>query len=68
VDRQRPREVGDERDARLERADQQRLAPGIVVRHLAPELDDARPDLVGIEEDLADAAVQDYGQDAFRSR
>jgi len=67
VDRQRPGEVGDEGDARLQRADQQRLLAGVVARDLQAELGDARADLLGVEEDLSDAVVQEYGQDAFRS-
>jgi hypothetical protein len=67
VDRQGPREVGDERDAGLQRPDQERLPAGVVARDLGGELVDAGTDLVGVEEDLADPVVQQDGQDAFRS-
>jgi hypothetical protein len=60
VDRQRPREIGEEDDARLERGDEERLAPGVVGADLAAQLADARRDLLGTEVDVADAAVQVY--------
>jgi hypothetical protein len=67
VDRERAREVGDERDRRLERADQQRLEAPVVVAELGAELLDARSELGGLQEDLADPRVVDgrLGQDAF---
>ena len=67
VDRERPREVGDERDRRLERADQQRLEAPVVVAELGSELLDPRSELGGLEKDLADPRVVDagLGQDAF---
>lgn len=67
VDRERARQVADERDARLQRPDEERLAAGVVARELGAELADARADLVGVEEDLADALVQNVvdAQDAF---
>ena len=43
VDPDRARQVGDEDDARLERRDEQRLAPFVVAGDLAAELADARP-------------------------
>jgi hypothetical protein len=69
VDRYRTGEVADEGDAGLQRADEQRLAVGVVSRQLRPDLRDAVSDLVGVEEDLADALVAcgQRGQDAFRS-
>src|SRR5581483_2151695 len=58
-----PGEVADERDTRLQRADQQGLAAGVVALELGADLPDAPPDLVSVEEDLADALV-DVPQDA----
>ena len=57
VDRDRAREVADERDARLQRADEQRLAARVVAGDLGADLAHAGADLVGVEEDLADAVV-----------
>jgi hypothetical protein len=67
VDRHRAREVADERDAGLERADEQRLLAGVVAAQLRGELPDPRADLVGVEEDLADALVrlEQRAQEAF---
>jgi len=45
--RDRPREVGEENQARLEQPDEQRLAPLVVARDLGAELADARGQLVG---------------------
>jgi hypothetical protein len=69
VDRGRPREVADERDARLQRSDEERLVSGVVGGELVPDLPDPGADLLGVEEDLADALVAfcQRGQDAFRS-
>jgi hypothetical protein len=69
VDRHRPREVADERDAGLERADEERFLPCVVLGQLGAELPDARADLVSIEEDLADALVEldQRAQEAFRN-
>jgi hypothetical protein len=58
-DRHRPRQVGEEDEARLQRPDQQRLAAVVVGRDLAAELSDPRVDLVGREVDLTDALVED---------
>jgi hypothetical protein len=58
VDRHSPREVDDERDARLQRADQQRLVAVVVARDLGSELADARGNLVGVEVDLADPGIE----------
>ena len=52
-----PRQVADERDARLQRTDEERLAPGVVACELRADLPDAALDLLGVEEDLADALV-----------
>jgi hypothetical protein len=68
VDRNRAREVADERDARFQRADEHRLAPVVVARDLGAELADAGADLVAVEEDLADSLVERAdAQDAFRN-
>jgi hypothetical protein len=63
------REVADERDAALQRADEQRLPPRVVGGELRTDLADARTDLVRVEEDLSDAFVvaRCRSQDAFRS-
>ena len=69
VERRGARKVADERDAGLERADEERLAPAVVAGELGADLADARTDLVAVEEDLADALVarRQRAQDAFRS-
>ena len=69
MDRDRAREVADERDARLERADEQRLAARVVARQLGADLPHPAAELVGVEEDLADSLVElgQCAQDAFRS-
>jgi hypothetical protein len=63
------REVADERDARLQRPDEQRLLALVVACEVGAELADAAADLVGIEEDLSDAlvALDQRAQEAFRS-
>jgi hypothetical protein len=68
-DRQRPREVDDERDAGLQGADEERLAVGVVARDLGAELVDAGAELGSVQVDLADALVAwgTGGQLAFRS-
>jgi hypothetical protein len=63
-DRQGARGVADEREARLQRADQQGIEPGVVLGNLPPQLGDSGRDLVCVEEDLGDSAVERY--DAFR--
>jgi hypothetical protein len=67
VNRRRPRQVADERDARFERSDEERLLAGVVPTQLRAELPDACADLVGIEEDLGDALVElnQRAQEAF---
>jgi hypothetical protein len=67
VDQDGAREVAEERQARLQRADEQRLAPRVVPGELGSELANAGTDLVGVEEDLADAfvACRQRAQDAF---
>jgi hypothetical protein len=69
VDPRRARELADERDAGLQRADEERLVAGVVARELGTDLADAGADLVGVEEDLTDALVacRQRAQDAFLS-
>jgi hypothetical protein len=69
VDRRRPRQVADERDAGFERPDEEGLLAGVVTAQLRAELPDPRDDLVSIEEDLADALVElgQRAQEAFRN-
>jgi hypothetical protein len=69
VGRHRARQVADERQARLQRADEQRLLAGVVTRQLRAELSTACDDLVSIEKDLADALVEldQCAQEAFRN-
>jgi hypothetical protein len=57
VDLDRAREVGDERDAGLERADEERLPVAVVARDLGAEGGDACRNLGRVEVDLADAIV-----------
>jgi hypothetical protein len=45
--RHRPREVGEEDDARLERRDQERLTARVVVGEGGPQLTDTDGDLLG---------------------
>jgi hypothetical protein len=56
-DRQRTRQVGRERDARLEQADEQRLQAVVVRGDLRAELADADGDLARVEVDVADARI-----------
>jgi hypothetical protein len=65
-DRDRAREVGDERDARLQRPDEQRLEVGVVAGNVGSELRDPDAQLVLVEVDLADPGVAPR-QDALRS-
>jgi hypothetical protein len=69
VDRHRARQVADERHARFQRADEQRLLAGVVARQFRAELPNARPDLISIEKDVADALVEldQRAQEAFRN-
>jgi hypothetical protein len=66
-DRERAGKVGEEDEARLQRRDEQRVAPFVVVRNLAAELLDARLQLLAREVDLAEAGG-DVGQLASSSR
>ncbi len=59
-DRQRAREVGEEDQARLQRADEQRLAAGVVARDLGAELTDACRELLGGEVDVAEPWILVY--------
>ena len=56
-DRDRPREVGEEDGARLQRRHEQRLAAGVVGGDRGAELADARSDLGGREIHLSDGVV-----------
>jgi hypothetical protein len=69
VDRHRARQVADERQARFQRADEQRFFACVVAGQLGAELANACDDLVRIEEDLADALVEldQRAQEAFRN-
>jgi len=67
-DRDRPGEVGDEDDARLERRDEQRLAGFVVLGDLAAELADARRQLLTREVDLPDRRRQGYDASSRRYR
>ena len=53
-DLQRPREVGQEENARLQRGDEDRIAALVVAGDLGAELGNARPDLRGSEIDLTE--------------
>jgi hypothetical protein len=67
-DAKRTGEVGDEDDARLERCDEQRLASVVVARELAPELTDARVQLLPREVDGAEARAAAYDASSSRYR
>jgi hypothetical protein len=58
VDRDRPREIGDEDDRRLQRGDEYRLEPVVVGSDLSPELRDSGLDLRGGEVDVSDTLVE----------
>jgi hypothetical protein len=62
-------EVAEKRDAGLERADEQRLAPLVRACKLGTDLANPAANLVGFEEYLADPFVElgQCAQDAFRS-
>jgi hypothetical protein len=59
-DRDRPREVGEEDEARLQRGDEQRLLAGVIARDLPGELRDACVKLLCGEVALADAGIEGY--------
>jgi hypothetical protein len=69
VDRDRARQVADERHARFQAADEQRLLSGVVDGQLCAKLANAGDDLVSIEENVADARVEldQCAQEAFRN-
>jgi hypothetical protein len=54
-DRHGAAEVGKKDDARLQQADQQRVATGVVERDLLAQLGDTCSDLPGTEIDVPDA-------------
>ena len=64
-----PGQVADERDARLQGSDEQRLPALVVVGDLDSDFSDTSSNLVGVEKDLADSLVElgQRAQDAFRS-
>jgi hypothetical protein len=57
--RDRAGEIGEEDEARLQQRQEQQLALGVVPCDLRAQLLDASPQLLGGEEDLADAGVRD---------
>jgi hypothetical protein len=65
-DRDRPREVGQEDEARLQQRDEQQVAAGVLAGDLRAELVDASSQLVRCEKDLTDAGIDGY--DARSSR
>ena len=67
-DRDRPGEVGDEDEARLQQPDQEKIAAGVVLRDLGAELGDPRAKLLRGEEDLADARARVYDARSSRNR
>jgi hypothetical protein len=67
-DRDRAREVGEEDDARLQQGNEQQLPACEVRRDLRAELVDPCPQLLGGEEDLADAGVGPYDARSSRYR
>jgi len=60
VNRQSPREIGDEDDAGFERRDQQRFASLVVTGDLPPELGDACPQLLAREVDVPQLWLRRY--------
>jgi hypothetical protein len=67
-DAQGAREVRDEDEARFQRRDEQRLAAVVVAAQLAPELTDARLQLLAREVDLAEARAATYDASSSRYR
>jgi hypothetical protein len=57
-DRDRPREVGQEDEARLQQRDEQQVAVLVVARDLRAELLDAAAQLLRAKKDLADSRVR----------
>ena len=56
-DADRPREVGEEHEARLQQRDEQEITVGVIDRDLLAQLADARTELLRAEEDLTDAGI-----------
>jgi len=56
-DRDRSGEVGEEDEARLQQRDEQQVALRVVARDLGAQLLDPRLQLLGLEEDVADAGI-----------
>jgi hypothetical protein len=69
MDGDRAREVADERDARLQRADEERLAAGVLAGDLGADLAYTGADLDGVEKYFTDPVVVCCccAQDAFWS-
>jgi hypothetical protein len=67
-DRQRPREIRDEDEARLERTDEERLGVRVVARDVRAELADTRPNLRCGEVDLAELVTRRYEARFSRNR
>jgi hypothetical protein len=59
-DRDGAREIGEEDEARLEGADEDRLEAGVVARDLRAELADASTELLRREIDVADSRIEIY--------
>ena len=62
------REIREIDDARLQRRDEQRLAPVVVTRDFAPDLSHARLQLLAREVDLAQALAGAYEASSSRYR
>jgi hypothetical protein len=60
LDRDRPREVGEEDEARLQQRDEEEVAALVVARDVRAQLLDAAAQLLGAEEDLADGGIGVY--------
>jgi hypothetical protein len=56
-DRDRAREVGEEDEARLQQRDEEEVAVRVILRDLCAELTNARAELIGAEEDVADVLI-----------
>jgi hypothetical protein len=67
-DAQRPREVGEENEASLQRRDQERLEPLVLPRDVATELADARLQLLAGEVDLPETWAPAYDASSSRYR
>jgi len=68
VDPDRARKVGEKDEARLQQRDEEEVAVGVVLADLRTELADARAQLLGAEEDVADAGVLFYEARSNRYR